>query len=161
MKKLYYLLLVALPLLFATSCDDDGNDLPNVDFIVDIDNGVYKEGKIYVVAGETLEVTGVKVINLDQGKGALLSYVDYSWDYMHVAQSLTAPFGCDIYISPETEPGQHVLQLYAPVYAVDKAPAYAVLEYPVVVVSNASELPTDGNTSFTDNPKISASDPSK
>ena len=55
MKRLFYLFICALPLMFVSSCDDD-NDLPDVDFIIDITDGVYKDGNIYVVAGEDLTI---------------------------------------------------------------------------------------------------------
>lgn len=160
MKRLFYLFICALPLLFVSSCDDD-NDLPDVDFIVDIEGGVYTDGTIYVPAGETLKVTSIKVVNVDQGKNALISYADYYWDYLRIAQSVVPPFGVDIYISPDTRIGNHLLEIYTPVYAEDKSPAYAVLSYTVKVVESADDMPDDGMTSFTAEPGISETDPSK
>ena len=39
MKKLYYVLLMALPVLYFASCDDD-NNLPDVDVSIQVDGGV-------------------------------------------------------------------------------------------------------------------------
>jgi len=160
MKRLFYLLICALPLLTVTSCDDD-NDMPDVDFIIDIADAVYKDGNIYVVAGETLDITSIQVVNKEQGRNALISYADYYWDYLRIAQSIVPPFGAEIYINPETPTGKHLLEIYAPVYAEDKTPAYAVLNYPVIVVADAADLPADGAVSFTDAPAIKETDPSK
>ncbi len=157
MKKLLYLLLCALPLISFTACSDD-DDLPDVDFIVDMEGAVFKDGTIYAVAGTPLEITSVKVVNNEQGKQALISYIDYSWDYLRVAQSVVAPFGVEIYISPEIQLGTHLLEMYAPVYAVDKSPAVALLSYPVEVVASADDLPGDGISSFAAAPAVKTDD---
>lgn len=160
MKRLFYLFICALPLMFVSSCDDD-NDLPDVDFIIDITDGVYKDGNIYVVAGEDLTIKSIQVVNNEQGRNAIISYADYYWDYLRIAQSIVPPFGAEIQIGEDTPLGKHLLEIYAPVYAEDKTPSFAVLNYPVIVVESADEIPGDGVTSFTDAPAIKETDPAK
>ena len=72
MKKLYYTLLLALPMLYLASCDDD-NNLPDVDVSIQIDGGVGVDGAIYVVQGDTLKIEGINVINNEEGKEAIIT----------------------------------------------------------------------------------------
>lgn len=161
MKRLIYLLTFALPLFFLTACDDDGSDLPDVNFVVDVSGAVYSDGQLYVVAGETLTVNSIEVVNNEQGNKAIISYADYYWDYVRIAQSVVPPFGVEIIINPDTRIGKHVFEIYAPVFANDKSPAFSLLAYTVNVVAAPEDLPSDGVTSFTATPTIKESDPSK
>lgn len=161
MKRLLTIVAIALPMLLLTACSDDDKDLPDVDFVVDVQDAVYSDGQLYVVAGETLTINSIQVVNREQGKSALIPYADYYWDYIRIAQVVEPPFGVDIYINPETRIGKHVLEIYAPIYAVDKAPAFGVLQYTVNVVASADDLPGDGATSFTATPKVQETDPTK
>lgn len=161
MKRFLIYLAFALPMLLLGSCDDDGNDLPDVDFVIDVTGGVYYDGQLYVVAGQDLTVNSIQVINNEQGKQAMISYADYYWDYIRVAQSVVAPFGVELYINPDTPVGPHSLEIYAPVYATDKSPAFSLLSYTVNVVADEADLPAEGATSFTANPRISESEPDR
>ena len=69
MKKILFLVLV-LPLL-VVSCNDDENDLPNIDFEVSITGGINIDGVLYVIKGDTLSIDSVDVIYLDN-KGAAI-----------------------------------------------------------------------------------------
>lgn len=161
MKRLLSILTLALPFLGLTSCDDDKNDLPDVDFVLEVADASYSGGELYVVQGNTLKITSLSVVNKEQGKQALIPYANYYWDYIHIFESVVAPYGCDIFISDEMPVGKHVLEIYAPVYAVDKSPAFSVLQYTVNVVASADDIPADGATSFTAHPGIQETDPSK
>lgn len=161
MKRFLLYLAFALPMLLLTSCDDDGSDLPDVDYVIDITGGEFYDGQIYVVAGHDLIVNSITVINNEQGKKAMISYADYYWDYIRVAQSVVAPFGVELYINADTPLGRHNLEIYAPVFATDKSPAFSLLSYTVNVVASEDELPTEGATSFTATPAISESEPDR
>ncbi len=161
MKRLLSILAIVLPVLAFTACDDDHSDLPDVDFIVDISDAVYHDGQIYVVAGETLKVTSIQVVNNVKGQNALIPYADYYWDYVRIGQSVVPPYGADIYISPDMKEAKHLLEIYAPVYAEDKSPAFSILQYTVNVVGSDADLPGDGASSFTAHPGIKESDPTK
>ncbi len=155
MKKLYYFLLLALPMIMATSCDDDDNDLPDVDISLEISGGVNVDGTIYVVRGETLEITGITVTNRDPNKEAVITSATYYWDYREIGVSVTAPYGGTIATTENTALGDHLLQIECPLFAVDKSPATAVMTYNVVVVESADDIPSgDTNTSFTVRPGI-------
>ncbi len=160
MKKLYYLLLCALPLIGFTSCSDDDNDLPDVDFILSVNDAVFKDNTIYVVAGETFTVDGIQVVNNEKGKEALFTYAEYFWDYQRLGVSAQEPYGFEIYVSPDTPLGTHLLEIYAPVYAVDKTPAFAMVSYTVEVVESADDLPA-GVENFITAPQVRTTDPTK
>lgn len=161
MKRILFYLAFALPVLLLGACDDDGSDLPDVDFVIDMTGGVYYEGQIYVVAGQNLNINSISVVNNVQGKKAMISYVDYYWDYIRVAQSVVSPFAVELYINPNTPVGRHNLEIYAPVFATDKSPAFSLLSYTVNVVESESDLPGEGASSFTATPAISESEPDR
>lgn len=150
LKKFLLALAVALPAVAFTSCSDD-DDLPDVTFDVTVSGGTVYDGKIYVVAGNDLTIDGIKVIN-NEKKPAIISYANYYWDYRFLGRNLIEPYGYELYISNETAPGEHLLEIYAPLYAEDKAPAFAVLAYQVVVVEEESQLPEGGTSSLTTAP---------
>ena len=77
MKKFYYFLLMALPVIFFASCDDD-KSLPDVDVSIQIDGGVRVDGITYVVQGDTLTVEAINVQNREQGKNAMITSATYS-----------------------------------------------------------------------------------
>jgi len=161
MKRLLSLLTLVLPVLVFTACDDDHSDLPDVDFIVDISGAVYHDGQIYAVAGETLKITSIRVVNNIHGQNALIPYADYYWDYVRIGQSVVPPYGADIIIAPDMKDAAHLLEIYAPVYAENKSPAYSILQYTVNVVASADDLPADGIASFTARPGIKETDPTR
>ncbi|MDE6301162.1 MAG: hypothetical protein K2M19_05560 [Muribaculaceae bacterium] len=158
-KKFLLALTVALPAVAFTSCSDD-DDLPDVNFDVAVSGGTVVDGTIYTVAGETLKIDGIKVIN-NENKNAIITYANYYWDYRFIGQNPVEPYGFEIYISEETEPGEHLLEIYTPVYAVDKEPAFAVLAYPVMVVEDASQLPDNGVSTLKTTPNYTKDEPSK
>ena len=158
-KKILLALAVAVPAVAFTSCNDD-DDLPNVDFNVAVSGGTVVDGTIYTVAGDTLSIDGIKVVN-NENKNAIITYASYYWDYRFIGTNPVEPFGYEIYISNETEPGKHLLEIYTPVYAVDKEPAFAVLAYPVVVVENATELPDNGVSTISGNVTYTTDQPTK
>lgn len=63
MKKLFYLMMLALPMIFV-ACDDDDN-LPRVDITVDFDNVANVDGVLYIVKGDSLIVNSINVTNLE------------------------------------------------------------------------------------------------
>lgn len=161
MKRLFYFLLAAIPVLGFASCSDDDDDLPDVNFIVDISGGTYVDNKIYVVAGDTLVFDKVRVVNNIKGKNALITYAEYFWDYTRLGVSATEPFGFKIYVSDKTPAGNHIVEIYAPVYAEDRTPAFAVLAYEVAVVESADDIPEGGMTGFTTTPHMRDTDPTE
>ncbi|MDE6340054.1 MAG: hypothetical protein K2K97_09775 [Muribaculaceae bacterium] len=137
MKKLLYLLLL-LPLGFFASCSDD-NDLPSVDITVNIDNAVDANGKVYIVEGEDLTVSGIDVQSLN-GKASGISGVKYFLDHSPVGFTMVQPFGGSIGSAYLPE-GNHLLTLAFDVLQVDKSIAYAQLSTIVTVVPTAEDLP--------------------
>jgi hypothetical protein len=139
MKKLYYVLLMALPVLYFASCDDD-NNLPDVDVSIQVDGGVSVDGKIYVVQGDTLKVESINVINNEEGKEAIITSATYSWDYRYAGVSITPPFGAQ-FVTDDMPLGQHLMQIECPLYAVDKSPAMMYMAYKVDIVETADDIP--------------------
>ncbi|MDE5556059.1 MAG: hypothetical protein K2J10_12880 [Muribaculaceae bacterium] len=156
MKKLYYFLLLALPVMMFASCDDD-NSLPSVDVSIQLDGGVSVNDIIYVVQGDTLSVESINVVNKEHGKNAIITSATYSWDYAFVGVSVTPPYGAE-FITENMPIGQHLLQIECPVYAVDKSPAMMYMAYKVKIVESADDIPSgDQVTQFTTTPGIKES----
>lgn len=143
MKKIFYLLLLTvLPMVALTAChDDDGDDLPNVKFDVEVTKATVDDGVIYVVAGDSIVVESVKVFNQEPGKSALITAATYFWDGYPLGTNVVSPYGFGIAVSQATAVGRHYLQIACPVYAVDKEAATATLQYPVQVVASKADLP--------------------
>ena len=153
MKKFYYFLLLALPLAFV-ACDDD-DDLPDVDFSIDISGAVNVNNALYVVRGDAFKIDGIQVINNDKDKSAIITSADYFWDYYHIGVNFESPYGFEIQTTEDTRLGEHLLEIECPVYAVDKSPAYALVAYRVYVVESADDIPSGTQTThFIVNPGI-------
>lgn len=134
--------MLLLP-LGLTSCHDDDDDLPNVDFDVTFEDAVTDDnGVVYVVQGESFSVESIKVINREPGKSALITSATYFWDAFPLGTSATAPFGFEIETSSTTPLGDHSLQISCPVFAVDKEAATALVSFTVRVVASEDDLPT-------------------
>lgn len=142
MKKLLLLLALALPMFAFTSCDDD-DKVPNVDVTVNFD-GVTRVGNtLYVVKDQPINITAVTLTD-NGGKGAVIGGVNYFWDYFRVGASIVSPYGME-FATEGIPTGNHLLQITMSIYAVDYAPCEAYLEYKVVIVDNASDIPTTGD----------------
>lgn len=143
MKKtiFYTLLLAVLPMLGFTSCDNDGDDIPNVDLTLAISNGTTVDGTIYVVRGENLVIDGITVKNLDGDKSAIITAATYYWDNMRLGTTAVAPYGFEIQTTEDTPLGRHEMAIECPVYAVDKSPAVGSVYYRVEVVENQDDIP--------------------
>lgn len=137
MKKLLYLLLL-MPLGFLASCHDD-DDMPSVDITVNIDNAVDANGKIYIVSGEPLTVTGITAEGLG-GKAAGISGVNYVLDHVGMGYTIVSPFGGSI-PAAYLPVGNHLFTLAFDVLQVDKTIAYAQLSNIVTVVESEEDLP--------------------
>lgn len=137
-----------------TSCDDDDNDIPDVDVTIHLQGARVINGVIYVVEGQEFEIAGITVTNNQNDKAALITSASYYWDFSYIGTNPIAPFGLKIITGEYTGLGAHVLDINCPVYAVDKAPAIAYLQYKVVVVANESDLP-DGDQSTVINDRAS------
>ena len=143
MKRLIYLLLV-LPLLgLVSSCDDD-KDLPQVSLSIDYTGATEEDGTIYVVQGDTLNVTALRAVPAEGTKAATLGVVAYFWDGIPQGRTAISPFAISINTA-DMELGQHYLGVNATVLQVDKEVGFAVTRFPIVIVANDSEQPGDGN----------------
>lgn len=148
MKKLFSLLLPLLALISVASCSDD-KDLPDVDFGFQFENAVRgDDGKLYVVAGDTLKITSITVTNREEGKAAIITSAGFYWDGYPVGVSLVPPFPFNLYIVPQTPAGQHSLDVQCPVAAVDKELATAVVGFRVEVVESETDMPDAGEAAF-------------
>lgn len=148
MKKLYYLLL-ALPLAFFASCDND-DDLPEVDITVEMSGGMVSDGVIYMVQGDTLTVDGITVKSLTD-KPATTGATTYFWDYRPTATVIAAPYTME-FDTALTPVGNHLLQIQTGVYQVDKSAAFVTMSYKVTVVKSAEDIPS-GATPMPEGPQ--------
>ena len=144
MKKIYSiaLALLALPLAL-TSCSNNDNDLPNVAFNMNVSGAVMDDNTIYIVRGDTLNIESLNVTNLDSDKVAMVTDAQYFWDYNYIGGTPFAPYNFNIVVGDSTALGDHLLTVRAEVIAVDKTPAFAIVDYPVVVVADSTQMPTN------------------
>lgn len=156
MKKLLTLLLL-VPALAFVACSNDDKDLPKVDFDVTFENATNVDGTLYVVQGDTFEVASIEVRNLESTKGAYIPQAAFYWDYFYIGASIEPPFAFAVATQSTTPVGLHSLQINCPVYAVDKEPAFAVIEYKVQVVASADDIPESTDPAIVrGKPKITA-----
>lgn len=149
-KFVYAIMMAVLPVLAFSlaSCDDD-DDLPNVSISLDVQNGTFVDGTIYVVQGDTLNVTGIVVKNNEEGKAAAVTNVKYFLDGFFIGESIFSPFPAYNLTDAETPEGNYDLGITCTVLAVDKSIAQAVLNYPFKVVASADDIPSTGTPSDT------------
>lgn len=141
MKRLFKFLAILPLLAFGfTSCNDD-NDLPNVDITLNISGAESVDGTIYLVQGDTLYIDAIDVTNNEPGKAAFISSATYYWDYVNLGTAVVPPYSFAIATNENTPVGRHLLQVEAPVAAVDKELGIAVLTYVVEVVESADDIP--------------------
>lgn len=155
MKKYLYFLLLLIPAFALVSCDDD-KDLPDVDFDFTFENAIDVDGTLYVVQGETMEVTSIQVINNEPDKRAMITAANYYWDYYFLGSTVQPPYAFEIDVDAETPLGDHLLEVEAPLYAVDKAPAVAVVAFKVKVVASPEDIPEAGTATTRISPSISS-----
>ena len=116
MKKLLYLLILALPLVVMNSCDDD-DDVPNVSLSATIDGATRVDNTLYVVSGETLDIESINIID-NTKKGAVIGSASYFWDYYRLGGTIVAPYGMENYTQDITF-CKNILQIKIIKYSVD------------------------------------------
>ncbi len=144
MKKILFSLLMALPVIFLASCDND-DDLPDVAFNIEYSGGTISDNQLYVVQGDTLRVDSVWVTPQNNSKNAAILSVNYRLDGWLIASVPFQPFKCTI-PTASLEPGTYVLGIQAPVIQVDKTPATAFTSRTVTIVTDASQIPATGRS---------------
>lgn len=143
MKKFFYSVLLAIMPVVAlslASCSND-DDLPDVSIDLQVENGTMVDGTIYVVQGDTLNVTGIYVTNNDAGKDAAITNVRYYVDGYFIGESPFSPYPAYCITDAETPVGNYDLGVACTVLAPDKSIASAALSYPFRVVKSAEDIP--------------------
>ena len=149
MKKLLFTLLAALPLLVLGACSDDNdNSLPDVDFNISMQGATDVDGIIYIVQGSPLTIESISVVNNEPGKEAMISGANFYWDGYFLGYAVEPPYAFLIQTTEDTRPGKHVLEITAPVLAVDKELANAHIRYNVMVVTDADQIPEGGTSTL-------------
>lgn len=138
MKKFFYLLL-ALPLaIFATSCNDDEKDVPNVDLEATFNAAQY-EGEYYTVQGDVFTVEGLKLIN-NSGKNGTLGATSYYLDGLFVGTTVVEPFTCSFETS-NLPVGRHVLGVSSNLFVVDYPTNIIAAQYVINIVASKDDIP--------------------
>ncbi|MCM1077225.1 MAG: hypothetical protein NC411_07695 [Bacteroides sp.] len=144
MKRLLYLLFV-LPLLgLISSCDDDKN-LPDVNLSIDYEGATAEDGTLYVVQGDTLNITALRAIPAEGTKAATIGVAAYFWDGIPQGRTAISPFPISIYTA-DMEVGQHYLGVDATILQVDKEVGFAITSFPIVIVADDTQQPGDDQT---------------
>lgn len=142
MKK-FLLSMMLLPLLGVfTACDNDGDDLPEVDIEVAMSGATQNpdDNKIYVQQGTPLVIDGITAVSRN-GKKTTLGLTTYYLNGVPQFQTVTVPFGAEFNTS-DLEPGEYTFQIKTSVYQIDKSAAVCLLTY-TLVVEAADDEPSD------------------
>ncbi|MCM1292151.1 MAG: hypothetical protein NC111_00315 [Bacteroides sp.] len=141
MKKLY-LLLLALPLMFAAvSCHDDDDDMPQVKISLNYENGAVNGSNVYVVKPDTLVIESVNVTAVRPGHVATcVGPVNYWLSGYPIGTSFIAPFGARI-ATNDLEVGQYSLTLTMGIAEEGYSLATAMASVMVNVVADANDIP--------------------
>ncbi|MDE7155211.1 MAG: hypothetical protein K2N79_02875 [Muribaculaceae bacterium] len=138
MKKFFYLLL-ALPLaIFATSCNDDDKDVPDVGLEASFNAAQY-DGGLYVVQGDTLTIERLDLVNHTNKNGGLGS-ASYYIDNFRVGTTILQPYTFSI-VTEGLPIGVHTLGITAQVLVVDYPINLAAMEFPLNIVASADDIP--------------------
>ncbi len=140
LKLLVLPLLVCLPMATFVSCSDD-DDLPDVSMSISVDDATVVDDVIYVVKGETLDVVSVNITNNEQGKNAMVTAAAYYFDGFRIGVVIIPPYGLKI-PTKDVALGKHAMQIVCDVAAEGKALGIAALDYDVVVVEDAADIPS-------------------
>ena len=143
MKRVFYFLLV-LPLMLV-SCKDD-NEMPNVDFKVDISGGKFVNNTIYVVKGDTLTIESVEIVSHD--RNAAIGEVSYYWDGQFLFTNPFPPYKINIATDKMTL-DFHRLHFNCPVYIEDYPILTAYFDYKVKLVELPDSIPNQPSQPIT------------
>ena len=135
MKKLLFLLIV-LPFMLV-SCDDD-EEMPNVDFKVEISGGKFIDKTIYVVKGDTLWIENVEIISHD--KNAAMGAVSYFWDGRFILTNPYVPYKI-FFPTAGMVLSEHRLHFNCQVYVEDYPIMTAYFDYRVKLVESPDSIP--------------------
>lgn len=141
MKKCLYLLLLPLFALFVACSDDD--KVPQVDFSITMSNVAKTDNSFYAVKGDVVTVDQVKVESLTN-QSATVTGVRYFLNGAPIFGTPENPFSAVIN-TENLEAGTYAVNVTCTVLQVDKRITSAVLNYPLVIVETAGDLP-DGTT---------------
>lgn len=136
MKKLLFLLIV-LPFVLV-SCDDD-NEMPNVDFKVEISGGKNVDGVIYVLKGDTLTINDIFVESKDD-RNAAMGAVSFFWDGQFLYTKQLPPYRIQIFTEKMILPN-HIFEFNCPLYVEDSPILTAYFRYPVKLVNSVDSIP--------------------
>ena len=138
MIKFFYLLL-ALPLaIFATSCDDDDKDVPNVDLEASF-NAAEFDGEYYTVQGDVFTVESLKLIN-NSGKNGTLGATNYYLDGRFIGATIVSPYTCSIETS-NLSVGRHVLGVSSDLFVVDYPTNIIAAQWVINIVESKDDIP--------------------
>jgi len=138
MKKLFYLLFL-LPLAFLASCNDD-DDLPQVDFSITISNVALNNNAFYSVKGDVVTIDNVSVKSLTD-QNAYVTGVRYFLNGIPIFGTIESPFICELE-TKDLSTGTYTLNVTSTILQVDKSIANGIINYPLIIVDSADDLPT-------------------
>lgn len=146
MKKFLSLLLAVPMLAMLASCDDDDTkDIPDVNISIEYTGGSLSDGTMYVVQGDELDITALKVTPAAGTGQATLANVTYFLDGYPFFATGISPWGVTIDTS-DIAVGSHTLSVRAQILQVDKSLGFGIFNYPIDVVSSSSDLPSDSGS---------------
>lgn len=146
MKKLLPLLLLAPIIGLFSACDDDADELPDVDIKVVMTGATQDpaDKSLHITQGTPLVIESISA-EPRNGKEAVLGLTTYYLNGMPTFQTALPPFSATINTS-SLIPGAYKLQIRTSVYQVDKSAAVCLLSFTLIVDEPVSEDPGEPTT---------------
>lgn len=142
MKK-FILFLLALPVMafVATSCNDDDDNLPQVDINFSYQNAVVSANEVYVVQPDTFVVESINVTaSRPNHVATCVGPVNYWLDGNAIGSTFVAPFGVRI-PTEVLSLGRHTLTVNMGIAEEGSALATAVSKITFNVVADEADIP--------------------
>ncbi|MDE6753494.1 MAG: hypothetical protein K2J82_02665 [Muribaculaceae bacterium] len=145
MKKFIFSLILSLPFMMFVSCSSDADSL-EPDTVLTVDNTVEVSGvtllndTFYAVAGSTIEINGIYTKTVS-AQAATLHSVLYFLDGNVIASKNRG--AAPNFTVSDSQVGKHHISVATTLRRSDESLTGMSLNLPLVVVSDASQLPSD------------------
>ncbi|MDE6577198.1 MAG: hypothetical protein K2J82_01830 [Muribaculaceae bacterium] len=145
MKKFIFSLILSLPFMMFVSCSGDAESYEpdtvlTVDHTVELSGVTLLNDTFYVVAGNTIQINGVAVKTVSAQTATLKSVLYFLDDKVIASKNRGAAPNFTV---TDSQIGKHYIQAAATLLRSDDSVTGMSVSLPLVVVSDASQLPSN------------------